>query len=207
MLDDPMLIERAARIVRGERLNAESALQRSLQQISAFFDQAEDAYLRERKGDVADVVGRLCMNLRATGEPTEPFKGLDEPTVLVADEITPSVIAQLDWSLLAGLVTDTGSWTYHTAILARSLHVPAVAGLRNASSVIPPGANLAVDGSTGDVIVDPDEQTLGQLAARRRRQETYEQSLESYRRLAAVTEDGVSIRLEANIEAPDDAAR
>ena len=160
MLDDPMLIERAAAIVRDERLNAESALQRSLEQISAFFDRAEDPYLRERKGDVADVVGRLCMNLRATGDPADLFKGLDGPMVLVADEITPSVIAQLDWSMLAALVTDAGSWTYHTAILARSLHIPAVAGLHNASAVIPPGANVAVDGSTGEVIVDPDEQTL-----------------------------------------------
>ncbi len=207
MLDDPMLIDRAAAIVRDERLNAESALQRSLEQIGTFFDRAEDPYLRERKGDVADVVGRLCMNLRATGDTADPFKGLDEPMVLVADEITPSVIAQLDWSMLAALVTDAGSWTHHTAILARSLHIPAVAGLHNASVVILPGANVAVDGSSGEVIVDPDEQTLTQVAARRRRREAYEQSLEEYRGLPAVTQDGVAIRLEANIEAPDDAAR
>ena len=207
MLDDPMLVERAASIIRQERLNAESALQRALEQISAFFEQAEDSYLRERKGDVADVVGRICMNLRTSGDPSDLFNGLDGPLVLVADEITPSVIAQLDWSRLAALVTDAGSWTYHTAILARSIRVPAVAGLHNASAVIPPGANVAVDGSTGDVLIDPDEPTLAQIAARRRRREAYEQSLDEYRRLAAVTEDGVAIRLEANIETPDDAAR
>ena len=207
MLDDPMLIGRAAAIVRDERLNAESALQRSLEQIGTFFDRAEDPYLRERKGDVADVVGRLCMNLRATGDAADPFRGLDEPMVLVADEVTPSVIAQLDWSMLAALVTDAGSWTYHTAILARSLHIPAVAGLHNASAVILPGANVAVDGSSGEVIVDPDEQTLTQVAGRRRRREAYEQSLDEYRGLPAVTQDGVAIRLEANIEAPDDAPR
>ena len=207
MLDDPMLIERAASIIRDERLNAESALQRSLAEISAVFDRAEDGYLRERKGDVADVVGRVCMNLRAAGAAEDPFTGLDEPMVLVADEITPSVIAQMDWSLLAALVTDAGSWTYHTAILARSLHVPAVAGLHNASAVILPGANVAVDGSSGEVIVEPDQQALAQVTARRRRREAYEQSLDEYRTLPAVTRDGVSIRLEANIEAPDDAAR
>ena len=207
MLDDPLLIERAASIIREERLNAESALQRSLQQISAFFDRAEDAYLRERKGDVADVVGRLCMNLRAAGDAADPFRGIDEPMVLVADEVTPSVIAQLDWSMLAALVTDAGSWTYHTAILARSLHIPAVAGLHNASAVIVPGADVAVDGSSGEVIVDPDEQMLAQINTRRRRREAYEQSLDEYRALPAVTQDGVSIRLEANIEAPDDAVR
>ena len=206
MLDDPMLIERAADIIRGERLNAESALQRSLQQISSFFDRAEDPYLRERKGDVADVVGRLCMNLRA-GEASDPFQGVEGPMVLVADEITPSVIAQLDWSRLAALVTDAGSWTYHTAILARSLHIPAVAGLHNASSVIAPGTNVAVDGTTGEVITDPDEAVLTQISARRRRREAYELSLDEYRPLPAVTLDGVAIRLEANIETPEDAAR
>jgi len=207
MLDDAMLVDRTASIIRQERLNAESALQRALEQISAFFEQAEDAYLRERKGDVADVVGRIVMNLRAAGDPADLFKGLEGPLVLVADEITPSVIAQLDWSRLAALVTDVGSWTYHTAILARSIRVPAVAGLHNASAVILPGANVAVDGATGEVIVDPDDSTLARIATQRRRREAYEQSLDEYRGLAAVTEDGVAIRLEANVEAPGDAAR
>ena len=207
MLDDPMLVERAAAIIRTERLNVESALQRAMEEISAFFDEAEDLYLRERKGDVADVVGRLGMNLRASGDPAELFNGLDGPMVLVADEITPSVIAQLDWSRLSALVTDAGSWTYHTAILARSIRIPAVAGLHNASALIPPGATVAVDGESGDVIVDPDEAALTQIGARRRRREAYEQSLDEYRRLPAVTDDGVEIRLEANVEAPGDASR
>ena len=204
MLDDPMLVDRAAAIIRGERLNAESALQRALAEVSVFFEQAEDAYFRERKGDVADVVGRLCMNLRAAGEPVDPFKDLEGPLVLVADEITPSVIAQLDWSRLAALVTDAGSWTYHTAILARSIRVPAVAGLHDASTAIAPGITLAVDGSTGEVLVDPDEAALTLVASRRRRRQADEESLAGYRRLPAVTEDGLAIRLEANIETPAD---
>jgi len=207
MLDDPMLIDRAAAIIREDRLNAESALHRALEQIAAFFDEADDAYLRERKGDVADVVGRLCMNLRAAGDPGDLLEGLEGPLVLVADEITPSVIAQLDWSRLAALVTDAGSWTSHTAILARSIHIPAVAGLHDASAIISPGTQIAVDGATGDVLLDPDDEALGQIAARRRRREAYEQSLDEYRQLPAVTADGIHIRLEANIEAPDDAGR
>ena len=207
MLDDAMLIDRSAEIIRTERLNAESALQRALEEISAFFDHAEDAYLRERKGDVADVVGRLCMNLRAAGDPADLFKDLEGPLVLVADEITPSVIAQLDWQRLAALVTDAGSWTYHTAILARSIHVPAVAGLHNASAIVPPGSIVAVDGGTGEIFVDPDDAALAAVRARQRSREAFEQSLDGYRRLAAVTEDGVTIRLEANVEAPPDAAR
>lgn len=207
MLDDAMLIDRAAEIVRIDRLDAASALQRALDEISALFDQADDAYLRERKGDVSDVVGRLCMNLRAGGDPAELFKELEGPLVLVADELTPSMIAQLDWQRLAAVVTDTGSWTYHTAILARSIHVPAVAGLRNASVVIVPGSQLAVDGSSGEVFVDPDEGALEQIRRRQQRHVAYEQSLDEYRRLPPVTRDGVEVRLEANVESPDDAVR
>jgi len=207
MLDDAMLVGHAAETVRAERLNAESALQRALEHISALFDQAQDPYLRERKGDVADVVGRLTMNLRAAGDPADLFKDLEGPLVLVAHEVTPSVIAQLDWQRLAGLVTDAGSWTNHTAILARSLHVPAVAALHNASVIVAPGAVVSVDGTTGEVLVDPDAETLEQIETRQRRRQAYEQSLDEYRELPAITEDGVEIRLEANIEAPDDTAR
>jgi phosphoenolpyruvate-protein phosphotransferase (PTS system enzyme I) len=207
MLDDAMLVDRAAETIRTERLNAESALQRALEQISALFDRAQDPYLRERKGDIADVVGRITMNLRAAGDPTDLFNELEGPLVLVAHEVTPSVIAQLDWQRLAGLVTDAGSWTNHTAILARSLHVPAVAGLHNASVVVAPGALLAVDGTTGEVLIEPDADALNQVESRQRRRQAYEQSLDEYRGLPAVTEDGVEIRLEANIETPDDAAR
>jgi phosphotransferase system enzyme I (PtsI) len=207
MLDDAMLVDRAAETIRTDRLNAESALQRALEHVSALFDEGQDPYLRERKGDVADVVGRLCMNLRAAGDPNDLFRDIDGPLVLVADEITPSVIAQLDWQRLAALVTDAGSWTYHTAILARSIRIPAVAGLHNASALVPPGAIVAVDGASGEVIVDPDTDTLAHVLTRQQRRRAYEQSLDEYRVLPAVTEDGVEVRLEANIEAPEDAAR
>jgi phosphoenolpyruvate-protein phosphotransferase (PTS system enzyme I) len=206
MLDDAMLIGRAATIIQSELLNAASALQHALGEISELFDEAQDGYLRERKGDVADVVGRLCMNLRAD-DPADLFEGIEGPFVLVADEITPSVIAQPDWQRLAALVTDAGSWTYHTAILARSIHVPAVAGLHDASTLIAPGALVAVDGLTGEVFVEPDAETLAKVTARQRRLLAYEATLEPYRGLPAITEDGVEIRLEANIESPDDAAR
>jgi phosphotransferase system enzyme I (PtsI) len=207
MLDDDMLVGRAEETIRAERLNAESALQRALEQISAVFDQAHDPYLRERKGDVADIVGRLTMNLRAAGDPTDLFNELEGPLVLVAHEVTPSIIAQLDWQRLAALMTDAGSWTNHTAILARSLHVPAVAGLHNASVIIAPGALVAVDGTTGEVIVDPDAEAVAQVETRQRRRQAYELALDEYRELPAVTEDGVDIRLEANIETPEDTAR
>jgi phosphoenolpyruvate-protein phosphotransferase (PTS system enzyme I) len=207
MLDDPMLVDRAAAIIRDERLNAESALQRALDEVSALFDRMDDAYLRERKGDVADVVGRLCMNLTTGGDPADLFREVEGPLVLVADELSPSLIAQLDLARLAGFITDAGSWTYHTAILARSIHVPAVAGVRSASAVIPPGALVALDGSTGDVLVDPAPDVLADLDARSQKRRAYERSLDEYGALPAVTIDGTPIRIEANVELPEEAAR
>jgi phosphoenolpyruvate-protein phosphotransferase (PTS system enzyme I) len=207
MLDDPMLVDRAAAIIREERLNAESALQRALDEVSALFDRMDDPYLRERKGDVADVVGRLCTNLSSGGDPADLFRDVEGPLVLVADELSPSVIAQLDFQRLAGLVTDAGSWTYHTAILARSIHVPAVAGVRNASGIVPPGAVVAVDGSSGDVLVDAPPNVLAELEARSQKRRAYERSLDEYATLPAVTADGTPIRIEANVELPEEVAR
>ena len=207
MLDDPMLVDRAATIVRAERLNAESALQRALDEVSALFDKVDDPYLRERKGDVADVVGRLCMNLRTDGDPLDLFRDVEGPLVLVAEELSPSLIAQLDGDRLAAFVTDAGSWTYHTAILARSMHIPAVAGLRHASGLIPPGALVAVDGSSGVVLVDPAPEVVADLEARSRKRRAYERSLDESDDLPAVTLDGTAIRIEANVELPEEAAR
>jgi phosphotransferase system enzyme I (PtsI) len=207
MLDDPMLVDRAASIIRHERLNAESALYRALDEVSGLFDQLDDPYLRERKGDVEDVVNRLCGNLRSDGDPHDLVRDVEGPLVLVAEELSPSLIAQLDFQRLAAFVTDAGSWTYHTAILARSIKVPAVAGLRHASAVIPPGALVAVDGATGDVLIDPEPEVVAELEARSRKRRAYEQTLSEYSSLPAVTLDGTAIRIEANVELPEEAAR
>ena len=207
MLDDPMLVERAASIVRTERLNAESALQRALGEVSALFDQLDDPYLRERKGDVADVVGRLCMNLGAIGDPQDLFRDVEGQLVLVAEELSPSLIAQLDFERLAGFVTDAGSWTYHTAILARSIHVPAVAGVRHASGAIAPGAVVAVDGTTGEVHVDPPPEVLAELEARSKKRRAWERSHDEFDVLPSITQDGTVIRIDANVELPEEAVR
>ncbi len=99
MLDDPMLVPRAAEIVREQRVNAEWAVQQVFDEFSAVFDEVADPYLRERKGDVADLVGRLRMNLRqGVATPRDLLRELDESSVLIADELTPSLAAQVDWT-------------------------------------------------------------------------------------------------------------
>src|SRR5207247_9857203 len=133
MLDDPMLAPRAAEIIRRQRVNAEWAVQQAFDEFCAVFDAVADPYLRERKGDVADLVGRLRMNLRrGVSTARDLLRELDEASVLIADELTPSLAAQVDWTKVRGLATDAGRRTYHTESLARSLDVPPVVGVRTA---------------------------------------------------------------------------
>jgi phosphotransferase system enzyme I (PtsI) len=205
ILDDPMLIGRAATIVCDERVNAEWAVQRALDEIAAVFDDVEDPYLRERKGDLHDVAGRLRMNLRdEKGGARDLLKDLGTPCVLIADELTPSVVAQLDWTRILGFATDAGSRTYHTAILARSLGVPAVVGLRDITTRVPPGASVMVDGETGDVTIDPT--VADRELAEHRSRRTRETAIPVRPGATLTTADGVAVLLQANIERLDDAA-
>ena len=206
MLDDPMLVGRAATIVMEERVNAEWAVQRALDEIAAVFNEVDDPYLHERKGDLLDIAGRLRMNLRdEKGGAGDLLQDLDTPCVLIADELTPSVVAQLDWTRIRGFATDAGSRTYHTAILARSLGVPAVVGLHDVSRRIPPGVSVIVDGATGEVIVDPTPPV--RLEAERRAREGRVVVIEPrHTEGPAQTKDGIRVSLQANIERSEDVA-
>jgi phosphotransferase system enzyme I (PtsI) len=203
MLDDPVLVGRAADLIATERVNAEWAVQRAFDEISAVFNDVEDPYLHERKGDLHDVAGRLRMNLRGEmGGARDLLQDLDSPCVLVADELTPSVVAQLDWTRILGFATDAGSRTYHTAILARSLGVPAVVGLHDVSRRIPAGASVIIDGDSGDLIIDPTPSDRQEAEARTRLQRT--RSAAPATEGPTLTTDGVRVQLHANIERTDD---
>ncbi len=204
MLDDPMLMPQAEALVRSQLVNSEWALQQVFEEFGAIFDEVADPYLRERKGDVADLVGRLRMNLREGVSTTRDLlQAIEESSVLIADELTPSLAAQVDWTKVRGFATDAGSRTYHTAILARSLEVPAVVGLHEASRGVRPGQVVVIDGSNEEIIIEPDEAMLTRVA---RRSDDHRPAItaECDSRRSAATADGVAIRLEANIEFPDD---
>jgi phosphotransferase system enzyme I (PtsI) len=205
MLDDPMLVPRAVDIIRGQRVNAEWAVQQAFDEFSAVFAEVADPYLRERTGDVGDLVGRLKMNLRRGAAPRDMLRELDESSVLIADELTPSIAAQVDWTRVRGFATDAGSRTHHTAILARSLEVPAIVGLHNASELVQPGQIIVIDGTSSEVLIDPTDEELAR-AARHQPDHRPAGSAHRERRLPAATADGLRIRLDANIEFPDDLA-
>jgi phosphotransferase system enzyme I (PtsI) len=206
LLDDPLLVGRAAAIIHEEHVNAEWAVQRALDEVAELFNDLADPYLRERKGDLQDVAGRLRLNLRGEkGGARDLLRDLDAPCVLVADELAPSVVAQLDWDLIRGFATDAGSRTYHTAILARSLGVAAVVGLRDISGRVPPGASVLVDGDRGEVVIDPDP-ALRRDAETRGRLARAHQPRPAPAHAPARTRDGVAVSLDANIERSDDVA-
>jgi phosphotransferase system enzyme I (PtsI) len=205
MLDDPMLRDRAAEVVRREAVNAEWALRAVSESLHGLFSQFEDAYLRERTTDLDDVIGRIQLNLRGSAEAAS-LSRLPGPVVLVAGDLTPSEAAELDWDRVLAIVTDVGSSTYHTAIIARSLGIPAVAGLKEATRQIPPGSVVAVDGTRGEVVVEPSGAVLDAFSAAQEVYRREEERLQGTRGLAAATLDGVEVRLEANVEFPEEAA-
>jgi phosphotransferase system enzyme I (PtsI) len=205
MLEDPLLRDRASEIVRKEAVNAEWALRAVSESLHTLFSQFSDAYLRERSTDLDDVIGRIQLNLR--GSPDAPsLSRLPGPVVLVAGDLTPSEAAELDWDRVLAIVTDVGSSTYHTAIIARSLGIPAVAGLKDATRQIPPGSLVAVDGTRGEVVLEPSGAVLESFGAAREVYEREEERLRGTRSLAARTLDDVLVRLEANVEFPEEAA-
>lgn len=202
MLDDAMLIGRAEEIIRTERVNAAWAVHRAYEALYELFSSMEDPYLREREGDVADVAGRLRMNLRHGAKgPRELLSQIDGPAVLIADELTASVAAQLDWTRVQAFATDAGSRTYHTAILARSLKVPAIVGLHDASLRIAAGTPVVLDGTTGELVVAPSPQMIEDAQRRASRPRRRGPNADSG---PITTSDGVRIRLEANIELLED---
>jgi phosphotransferase system enzyme I (PtsI) len=205
MLEDPMLLDRAMALVRDQRVNAEWAIQRAFEDLSGIFDGIDDAYLRDRKGDVADVVGRLRMNLNRTrGRGPDLFRDVEAPSVLVADELTPSMAAQVDWRKILGFASDVGSRTHHTAILARSLRVPAVVGLGQASARIAPGASVIIDGDRGENVVDPDADVLEEARLRPAAPARPAAGAGRRRPVPVMTSDATRIVLQANIELPED---
>lgn len=208
MLDDPMLVARVDELIRTERINADWALERAIGELHAVFAREGDAWLRERVGDLADVGGRLQRNLRPGRDPLVALvQELEGPLIVVADEVSPSIAAQLDWSKVRGLVCDVGSPTHHTVILVRSLGIPAVVGLGSATHVILPGQRVAIDGATGEVVVEPDHAALERWTQRSQLATAALRKLGEWRAVPATTADGLRVRLDANLEIAEEVAR
>jgi phosphotransferase system enzyme I (PtsI) len=208
MIDDPLLTRRADELIRTERINADWALERAIQELHSLFAREGDAWLRERVGDLADVGGRLQRNIRPAHDPLVSLvQELEPPVVLVADELSPSAAAQIDWTRVRGLVSDVGGPTHHTVILLRSLGVPAVVGLGGATSLIAPGQIVAMDGTTGEVVLDPPDEVIAGWQERAEAAAAANRVPDALRHQPAATADGVRVVLEANLEIADEVQR
>lgn len=199
ILDDDMLVKGTERAIENH-LSAASALSTILDKLRSLFNDIEDEYLRERRSDV-DAVGERLMRILA-GVNERSLAMIDHESLIVAHDLSPAETMQIDRSQILGFLTNKGGRTSHTAILARSLDIPAVVGLENITQLVSDRMLIIIDGSTGVVVLNPSESTLEEYRQRKRSYETLEQDLEQYRTLPAVTTDKVAIALRGNIELP-----
>ena len=201
ILEDEMLVGGTEKAIQ-ERMNAEGALTQILEQLRALFDNIEDEYLRERRSDVDAVGDRLLRILTGAGERT--IGNIGRKSLVVAHDLSPAETMQMDRSKVLGFITDKGGRTSHTAILARSLDIPAVVGLESVTSMVFDRVAVIIDGSSGVVILNPSEKTFKEYLDRKQTYEYLEQDLEKYRDLPTVTTDQVHVALRANLEIASD---
>ncbi len=221
LLQDQDLIAGVKHWISERLYNAEWALTTQLEALSRQFDEMEDEYLRERKADLEQVAERILRYMKGVATPVppparRPAGGLqqdlalegttDVPLVLIAHDLSPADMLQFKQSVFAGFVTDVGGKTSHTAIVARSMDIPAVVGARSASQLVRQDDWVIIDGDAGVMIVDPSPIILAEYQFKQRQAELERGRLGRLRHTPAVTLDGERIELFANIELPDDAA-
>lgn len=222
LLQDETLVAGIKHWISERLYNAEWALVTQLEVISRQFDEMEDDYLRERKADLEQVVERILRYMKGVASPVAapappappaagqqellPGDGTDVPLVLVANDLAPADLLQFKQSVFAGFVTDVGGKTSHTAIVARSMDIPAVVGARAASQLVRQDDWVIIDGDAGVLIVDPSPIILAEYGFRQRQIELERERLIRLRHTPAVTIDGHKVELLANIEQPADTA-
>lgn len=202
-LDDPLIAAVPKDLIRARLCNAEWALVQQMELLVSQFEEIDDSYLRERKHDIVQVVERVLRAL--LGKPRRlTKKGIDSEIVIVAHDLSPADTIQFKNLKIAGFVTDLGGSTSHTAIVARSLAIPAVVGLHHARPLVREDDLIIVDGTRGVLIVDPDARVLEEYRLRKREVELERSKLKRLKTARATTLDDVDISLQANIELPQD---
>ena len=219
LLQDEQLSAGVKHWITERHYNAEWAITTQYEALARQFDEMEDPYLRERKADLEQVVERVLRYLKGAASPVKPpastrprqqgellGDSMDVPLVLVAHDLSPADMLQFKHSLFVGFATDVGGRTSHTAIVARSMDIPAVVGARSASSLIAQDDWVIIDGDAGVLIVDPSPIILAEYGFKQRQGELERERLSRLRHTPAVSLDGQKIELMANIEMPEDTA-
>ncbi|QKQ26148.1 phosphoenolpyruvate--protein phosphotransferase [Candidatus Reidiella endopervernicosa] len=203
MLDDAMLRDEPIRMIRSDARNAEWALKGQRDALVAIFDQMDDPYLRTRKDDVEHVISRIMRTLLSHESDSSDEEDL-QGAIIIADDLTPADTVLMQSMEIAAFITESGGPLSHTAILARSLQIPAIVGCHNASRYILDGDQIIIDGKQGAIIVDPDARTLKHYRKQQREQKRFQAGLAKLKQKPAITLDGRKITLLANAELPED---
>ena len=198
ILKDTMLTDATISRIRDEKINAEWALKISLDQIRQVFSEIEDEYISTRINDVENVTERILRNLSGKGQ--QRLDEINERVIIVAHDLSPADTAELNISRVMGFITDVGGRTSHTAIIAQALEIPAVVGMESATGQVAEGDLLIVDGSTGRVIVYPDDNAIIHYEEKQLKYEEYKSIIARMSHLPAVTLEGNRISVRANIE-------
>ena len=202
ILEDPLFVQDITKRIRRQRLNAEAAVRRTLKVFEAKFASARAEFIRRRFGDVEDVGEHILRNLLK--RPTLSLSHLEEKIIVVADDLAPSDTASMQKSNILGFATNVGGRTSHTAIMARSMEIPAVVGLGSITSKVQPGSVVILDGNRGRVIVNPTSRQLANYRTEKERFISHRKELEILRSLPPQTLDGREVGLAANIAGPEE---
>lgn len=204
VLEDRTLLDEVLRLIHDQKVNAEYAFHSVAERYANTLAAIEDDYLRERANDMRDVTHRVLNNLLGHEEEAD-LRHLKEPCIIISHDLSPSNTAQLDRRHVLGFATDIGTKTSHTAIMARSLRIPAAVGLGDASSRLQNGQYALLDGFNGVLVINPTDQTLYEYGQLLRKQVTLQEKLRDILLKPAVTLDGHRVFLSANIEQAADA--
>jgi len=202
ILEDPLFVQDITKRIRRQRLNAEAAVRRTLKVFEAKFASARAEFIRRRFGDVEDVGEHILRNLLK--RPTLTLSHLEEKIIVVADDLAPSDTASMQKNKILGFATNVGGRTSHSAIMARSMEIPAVVGLGSITSKVQPGSVVILDGNRGRVIVNPSSRQLANYRTEKERFISHRKELEILRSLPPQTLDGREVGLAANIAGPEE---
>ncbi|MFL0249155.1 phosphoenolpyruvate--protein phosphotransferase [Clostridium neuense] len=197
LLDDPEFAGQAKSMIEDKKINAEKALSDVIDNFMTIFAGIEDEYIKERVADIKDVGGRILNNL--TGNGSGDLSDIEKGTIVVANDLTPSDTAQLDKDKVVAFLTNIGGRTSHSAIMARTLEIPAIVGLKDIVSSVKNGDTVIVDGIEGEAIINPDEKTLSEYTARKEEFEKKQEELKKLISIETTTKAGKRVEVCGNI--------
>jgi len=202
VLSDPELIGTVEGRINDEAVNAETALQETADTLIVMFEQLDNEYMRERAADIRDVTKRVIARLLGVEVPNIGL--IDEEVIIISKDLAPSDTAQLNRAFAKGFTTDMGGRTSHSAIMARSLEIPAVVGTKNATAAIKQGDLIVVDGDNGEVLINPPNEVIESYVEKISEQEAEKRELSLLKNKQTITLDGIHVEVAANIGTPKD---